>query len=261
MNRVLSLLSLLAVWALNACFCPVLAGEQVEKASRERLEYSIAWKGIPVGTAVVENELSRAGGSNSIFRTIRVTSRPWLKLFHPVNDVIECIGTDAGAGSRFSVHKLINEAGFHQDDVLTVDSGNAEWTDTLSGREARYPVPAEAKDYLSFLFDIRSAGFPIGAPSEYQLVMDDGVRRLSVASVSTGTVECAWGVVSARKLEIKSLSSELFVRNVPRAVWISEECPVMLVMEASTKLGAVRAVLQKWESNGQIVTGRLGLKQ
>ena len=260
MNRVLSLLSLLA-WGLNACVCPVLAGEQVEKVSRERLEYSIAWKGIPVGTAVVENELSQAGGSNSIFRSIRVTCRPWLKLFHPVNDLIECIGTDSRARSRFSVHKFINEAGFHQDDVLTVDSGNAVWTDTLSGREAHYPAPAEAKDYLSFLFDIRSTGFSFGVPREYQLVMDEGVRRLSVASVCTGTVECAWGVVPARKLEIKSLSSQLFVRNVPRAVWISEERPVMLVMEASTKLGAVRAVLQKWESNGQNMTGWPGVKQ
>jgi len=221
--------------------------------SRERFEYSISWRGIPVGNTVVENDGLTTGTSNRVVRCIRVVSRPWLKLFYPVHDEIECVREEAGGSFRYSVHKVIHEAGFHQDDVLTVEGGGgtAVWTDTLNNRQVRYPVPVNVKDYLSFLFDLRFAEFPQGAPREYQLVMDDGVRRLLITGACTGVVESVWGPVAARKLEIKSLSSQLFVRNVPRAVWISQEHSVMMVMEAGTKLGLVRAELQKWDVDGR----------
>lgn len=223
------------------------------KAAKERLEYQISWRGLIVGTAVVANETKTGEGSNQVVRSIHVVSRPWLKWFYPVQDEIECVLQEQGAQSSYSVRKRINEAGFHQDDVLTVNgaTGIATWSDRLCGRNARYPVPSQVRDYLTFLFDLRFANFPLGVHKEYQLVMDDGVRRLSVAGACTGVVECAWGKVAARRLEIKSLSSQLFVRNVPRAVWISEEHPVMIVMEASSKLGIVRAVLQKWDVDGR----------
>jgi len=215
--------------------------------TRERFEYLISWRGVPVASAVIVNEEPGVENTNQIFRSVRVVSRPWLKIFHPVNDVIECGRDEVGGRSRYSVRKTIHESGFHQEDVLAIDSGSgtAVWRDILNKREVSYPVPAGVRDYLSFLFDLRHADFPLGVPKEYQLVMDDGVRRLSVVGVCTGVVECARGAIVARKLEIKSLSSQLFVRNIPRSVWISETDHVMVVMEASTKLGVVRAVLQK----------------
>ena len=246
-------IGILAGW--GAATVVAISAPSAQNASCERLEYGISWKGLPVGTAVVVNDGPASGRQGKVTRSIKVVSRPWLKLLHPVRDEIECVRDGAGSRVRYSVHKVINEAGFHQDDVLTVDgvTGMAVWIDSRHAKEVRYPVPDQVRDYLSFLFDLRFDVFPLGGQREYSLAMDDGVRRLSITGSCTGMVDCAWGRVPARKLEIKSLSSQLFVRNVPRAVWIAEEHPVVIEMEASTKLGVVRAVLQKWVTDGQDV--------
>jgi len=227
----------------------------------ESLEYDIRWGMLSVGKAVIVSMEYESGGTNILIRGIQARSHGWVSLVKRIDNYIQCVEERVdGQKIRYLVSKKIHEGKFKQDDELDINvaAGTAIWTDNLKGTMVSYFIPEGVQDYVSMVFNLRSSGGEADdEPQEYSLIMDDGVHEMEVTTVATGVVKTAFGPVEASRLAVKSKSSGLFVRNVPGAIWINPETSIILSMEASTKLGNIRTVLEKWEINGENASGAL----
>lgn len=222
----------------------------------ERLEYDIRWGPLSLGRASIENRTSYVGSTNRIVRTMDVRNHSWAAVIYRIKDRIECVEERTARGRKVCVRKQIHEGRFKQDDTLLIDyrSGKAQWEDRLSDKSANYEVPEGVLDYVSLVSHLRTQGdLTLGQTNSYHLAMDADTHELAVSAVTTGLVRTAFGRLAATQIRVRSMSEDLFARNVPGTMWVCQNPMVVVAMDGSTKVGTVRAVLRKWEKNGKPV--------
>lgn len=248
--RMKPLAAILAVLALAGPALPA-----ARAAETERLDYDITWVGVSVGTMTV-----RSAGADDGARllSIRIRNRPWIARVYPVDNTVECRIADTPDGPRHTVTKKMGEKDFTQDDTLTLwpASGQAVWSNAVSNAVHAFEVPRNARDFVTFFFDLRAAGGPgpWSAGGDYQLVMDGGLHALEIQAGKPERIRTPAGRRLAIPVKIRSKSPTLFARNTPRAVWVDAARPVVLFADVETRFGTVRATLDRWELNGQPVS-------
>ncbi len=224
-------------------------------ASLELMEYDITWVGVSVGTMTVQNETSDNG---NVFRSIRIWNRPWIAKIYPVDNTIECRIETTSDGPRHTITKKMGEKNFIQDDTLTLwpNTGHAVWSNAVSNVVHSFEVPVGSMDFVSFFFDLRDAAQndPLKAGGDYQLVMDQAVHELEIQTGATENLRTSQGQMAAIPVRALSKSPTLFTRNRPRAVWVSASQPVVIFADVQTRFGAVRATLETWKIDGQMVS-------
>lgn len=231
-----------------------MSAEKLYAAGAELMEYDITWVGVSVGTMTVRSE---TGAEGTILRSIRIWNRPWIALVYPVDNTIECRIEPTPDGPRHTITKKMGEKDFAQDDELTLwpAAGRAIWRNALSNTVHEFAVPTDARDFVSFFFDLRDAagGSRWNAQGDYQLVMDGGVHALEIRTGEARTRRTSGGRQELIPVEAISKSPVLFSRNRPRAVWVSASRPVVILADVETRFGSVRGTLAKWEIDGQPV--------
>lgn len=218
----------------------------------EFMEFDITWVGVSVGSMTVREEQYE---DQSIHRAIHIKNRPWISLIYPVDNLVVCRITRDEEGPLHDVTKKMGEKDFLQNDILVLrpDQGRAIWTNAVSNTVHQFDVPAGAKDFVSFFFDLREAGLTL-KPDErrgYQLVMDEGVHALELSIGPSKTLRTPFGKQKAVPVHAVSKSESLFSRNRPKAVWISENQSAVLFADVQSRFGAVRATLTRWELDGK----------
>ncbi|HPR69837.1 MAG TPA: DUF3108 domain-containing protein, partial [Kiritimatiellia bacterium] len=172
-------------------------------------------------------------------------------------NTVECRIESTPDGPRHTVAKRMGEKNFVQDDTLTLwpDAGKAVWTNAVSNTVHAFEVPAGARDFVSFFFDLRDAASDgkWSAAGDYQLVMDDALHALEIRVGEPRRLRTPWGRMNAIPVEAVSKSPVLFNRNKPRAVWVAAHRPVVLFADVETRFGTVRGTLARWEIDGHPV--------
>lgn len=218
------------------------------------MEYDITWVGVSVGTMAVRSE---AGEDGSRVRSIRIWNRPWMAMVYSVDNTIECRIEPTAEGPRHTVTKKIGEKDFVQDDTLTLwpEAGRAVWSNAVSNTVHEFPIPADARDYVTFFYELREAATADGLESrnDYKLVMDGGLHALEIQVGARRTIRTPHGRMPAIPVKAVSRSPTLFSRNRPRIVWIAASRPVVIFADVNTRFGAVRGTLKKWEVDGRPV--------
>lgn len=236
------------------------AGANEEQTFHEVIEYDLRWGFVSAGKVVISSDGRVDGGTSVVVRAIQVNSHGVASWFKRIDNQISSRREESATqGPTLVVTKSINEGRFRQHDALTVDlkAGRAEWEDLIGGKKASYDVPAHAMDYVSMLFDLRSGGDSPAALRRYELLMDDGVHSFTIEFKGAGNISTPVGEFDARRYSVASLSPDLFKRNVPGAIWALPDAGIILAIDVSTILGTVRAVLSKWEINGEDATPQL----
>ena len=223
----------------------------------ELMQYDITWVGVSVGTMAVRSE-ARDDGSE--FRSIRVWNRPWIAMVYPVDNTIECLIEPTPDGPRHTITKKMGEKNFTQNDTLVFwpETGKAVWSNAVSNTVVSFEVPADARDFVSFFFDLRDAAGtgPLRPAGDYRLVMDAGVHELEIRVGAPRRIRTPLGRMDAIPVEAVSKSPLLFTRNKPRAVWVAAHRPIVIFADVETRFGDVRGTLARWEINGEPVDWR-----
>lgn len=233
--------------AALALACP---GSPARANPDEFMEYDITWIGLSVGVMTVQSQTNSAG---VITRRIRIWNRPWIARIYPVDNTIECRLETTPQGSRHTVTKIMGEKNFVQNDTLILwpEVGRARWEDAVGQTAHEFTVPPDARDFVSFFFDLRDAAANGQWAGEYQLVMDDDLHALEIQTDAPRVIRTPYGRLEAIRVKAISKSPVLFSRNRPRAVWVATRLPVILFADVETRFGAVRATLTAWEQNEQ----------
>lgn len=226
----------------------------VRAAAGEVLEYNVSWVGVSVATMEIRGGTNDAG---HIVRSLRIWNRPWIARIYPVSTFVECVVEPSDRGPRHTVHKLVSERDFKQDDrlVLWPDQRMACWSNAVAGTVHWSLVPKGSRDLVTFFFDLRDvlAGSPLSAGGRYQLVMDGAVHDLDIEIGEPKMIRTDFGRLEAIPVAAESRSPTLFSRNRPKSVWVATAKPAVLFADVESRFGPVRASLVKWEIDGNPV--------
>ncbi len=233
----------------------LLASARSEAAdSTEVMEYDITWIGVSVGTMTVKGETLDNG---VIRRSIRIRNRPWISAVYTVDNTVECVIEPTPEGPRHTISKQMAEKNFDQDDTLVIwpEAGKATWNNALSNTVDSFTVPTNARDFVSFFFDLRNAaaGGQLKATGDYQLVMDGHTHTLEIQTEAPKRIRTPHGRMRAIRVKAISKSPTLFSRNRPKAVWVAAAEPVVLFADVKTRFATVRATLVSRTLDGKAV--------
>ncbi|VGO22549.1 DUF3108 domain-containing protein [Pontiella sulfatireligans] len=215
----------------------------------ERITYSIHWGLISCGTSTISCDEVELDGRQLI--RIRITAKSnWLvSNLYPVNDRVDCF-IDPVTKLSVRLEKNTSEGGFKCKDILCIDreSNTANWISESVGITTNYPVAARACDAVSFLYAFRYHEFAADEAREFNIAVDAALHGITItAGKAAGKKVGEEGEASCRKYTVTPKRDDLFVRKIPRGIWLTEDKRKILVrMDIKVPVGKVRIVLDKY---------------
>jgi hypothetical protein len=211
----------------------------------EELEYRITWGAVPVGWLVIKTEWVEQDGRRLLAVTARARSTGLASLLYPVADEASSLMEESLRPLRFS--KTTDEGGLHRSDVLSFDYSRsvAHWTDAKGGRVVSYEIPPDIDDLVSLLYKVRDQDLQPGGTQSYRIAFEDGLHDLTVSALGREEIRCGrGGAMPCIKLEVRAARDGLFVRKIPRQIWVSDDARKVIVrMYVKIPLGTVETSL------------------
>lgn len=215
----------------------------------EQAIYRIEWGLFSCGTSTIRCDEVELEDRSLIRIRIRVKSNWLVSTIYPVDDTIDCY-IDPETQLSVRVEKNTSEGGFICRDVLEIDreSNTAFWTSHSGNITTNYPIEAGSCDAVSFLYDFRKYAFEKGGSRDFNIVVDTALHGICVTAGKTDDKQVGdSGKVECRKYLVAPMRDDLFVRKVPKAIWLTEDArKIMVRMDVEVPVGKARIVLDEY---------------
>ena len=230
----------------------------------EKLTYRIYWGVIPVGSSVVSTEWVEEGGRKLIAIRFRTRTTDFMTKIYPVDDFLESvIDPETFLPLRFA--KRLSEGKYRCDELTEFDHANqkAVWTAKTSGKKKEFPIDADTRDIITFMYFMRADKFLPKTTTNFRVMSDEKVYDLVVKA---GEVEkfrvSDFGWVKSIRLDPEAAFQGMFVRSKGQVtMWISNDARrICTKMSAHVPVANVSLLLSKVEGPGDDFWARGGRK-
>jgi len=215
----------------------------------EEATYRIEWGLFNCGTSTIRCDEVNFEGRRLIRIRIRVKSNWLVSTIYPVDDTIDCY-IDPETQLSVRLEKNTSEGGFLCRDTLEIDRENnrAFWTSHSDNITTNYPIEAGSCDAVSFLYDFRKYAFENGTSRDFNIVVDTALHGICVTAGKTDVKKVGEsGKVECRKYLVAPKRDDLFVRKVPKAIWLTEdERKILVRMDVQVPVGKAHIVLEEY---------------
>lgn len=252
---------LLAIYLLILCFGNSFFAEKLDSAdftwrseknkvflSGEKLDFSISWSFIKVGSASMDVEsVSELNGRKCYHIVTKARSAPFFDKFFKVRDVNES-WMDVESLCSLKFLSNISEGNFKKKETILFDQINNQFTIVESSKTGKTPLWVQ--DVLSSLYYLRTKKLEVG--KEYSIDAHSGdkswpltvkVVRKEKIKVSVGKFECF--VVEPKIRE----DAGIFQAKGKLWVWLTaDDKKIPVKMSSKVMIGSVTAKLNKMEN-------------
>ncbi len=234
----------ISVWV--AALLPNLADTAAAFSIPERLEFELAYSGVPAGHAV--QEVKQFNNQIQIVSTAR--SADWLRFFFPVNDRIESFLTSGSSplyiGSPHLYHEQKHEGRTITNREARFDRQKMEVTtiDHLKKSEKTQAISRRTYDTLSSFFYFRTIPLQVG--TSYFIDIYDCNRLWNTEVKVLRREEIITPLGRFKTIVIKPLlkSEGIFARTSDMFIWLTDDdrrIPVQ--MKSKVVVGSITATL------------------
>jgi hypothetical protein len=191
----------------------------------ETLEYRIHWGLIHVGRSLISTEWVEHEGRQLI--AIRLKNRTYgvLAKIYPVDDFVESL-VDPQTFLPVRFIKKLNQGRYHCDEETLLDheKGVAYWHSRKTDKRKEYPIDAESRDILTFLYHSRLQVMQPDTIVKRQLIADEKLYDLEIHCEEIEPVKLSgFGDIDCLKIEPKASFNGIFVRAGRMWMWISRD--------------------------------------
>ena len=215
----------------------------------EEAHYTIHWGLLNCGTTSFSCEEVEWNGKPMIRVRVRAKSNWLVSTIYPVDDIVDCY-IDPESGQSVRIEKNTSEGDKICKDILLLDreKNMAHWTSESDNITTNYPIEAGVCDAVSFLYEFRQHGFDNTDTRNFKLVVDSALHGISINAGRRETKTAGrGGEVICRRYTVQPKRDDLFVRKIPKTIWLSEDDhKIMVRMDLKVPVGKVRVVLDKY---------------
>jgi Protein of unknown function (DUF3108) len=210
----------------------------------ERLEYSLSWTGIPVGTA--SQEIVEEGDVRKIRSHAR--SNAWLSMFHPVDNRTESILEKSGdfPGRSRTFKMQFKDGSRVRDREISFNRAGktANYFDRMSGEKLSILLEADTFDIYSSFYHVRYLPLEPGR-SVYLNVLDGKeLRRVEVKVLRREQIKVPAGRFNTIVIEPMVKSEGVFEGKRGAYIWLTDDSRrIPVKAETLVRVGSVTAVL------------------
>lgn len=169
---------------------------------------------------------------------------------YPVEDTVDCY-IDPDTGLSFRLVKDTTEGGVVRRDVLELDRkrNTAHWVSKSENDEARYAIEPGTCDAVSFLYAFREERLGAGETRRFHIAADRSLHGLAVRAGKVVEKSFLGGdKVACRRHEVIPERDDLFVRKIPKGIWVSEDKRrLVLRMDIQMPVGTTHVVLEQYQ--------------
>jgi hypothetical protein len=217
------LLALLGLWAGAAR----AEGEPAPLwfAVGEELRYEVYWGVVHVADSRVTTEWIEQDGRRLLAIRFRTQSNGFLKKIYPVNDFIESI-VDPATFLPLRFTKTLNEGRYRTDEVTHFDhgSGVATWENRKNGKKKEFPIEADTRDIVTFMYYLRAQAFTPGQQAKFRVMADEKLYDLFFRVGPADEMKFEkFGKVRSVRIEPEAAFEGIFVRKGKLTIWVSED--------------------------------------
>lgn len=212
----------------------------------ERLEYSILWWGIPVGTAVLATSLAQEKRYSGLVRLdFQARSNWYLRALYPVHAALISHVDPATSSPRRFQSYLKRQWRLHES-ILTFDPSTGICVHELSeGRRVEVQVTPTTQDGLSMLYYIRTIPLELGKTIPLSITADGKNWDLKAQVVRASVVRIGhlgnWPAVEGR---VELAYPVPFFHGAKARVWLSvDDQRIPLMAKIRSRIGPVTVVL------------------
>ena len=188
-------------------------------------------------------------GREMIRLRVEAKSNRLVSTIYPVDDTVDCY-IDPETGESVRIEKWTSEGDTICRDILELDRENnrANWISESGNITTNYTIEAGACDAVSFLYAFRAHCFDENPVQDFNIVVDTALHGITIhaGQTSTTTVQ-GLGDMKCRRYTVEPRRDDLFVRKIPKAIWLTETGRKILVrMDIKVPVGHARIVLDTY---------------
>jgi hypothetical protein len=214
----------------------------------EELVYRIYWGAIPIGKTAIITRWTEEDGRKLLAIRYRARSNKVLALIYPTDDSAETlIDPLTFLPIRFTLN--LKEGRHRNYEVTTFDYQHlkATWRSLLKNQKKEFPIEADTRDLISFLYFMRQKHLEPEQNVHYRVMADEklydlwlGVRKYEKVKLP------GFGEVDSLRIDPSAAFNGLFVRTGKMGVWVTNDRRnVFTKIEASLPVANVRALLSE----------------
>ncbi len=215
----------------------------------EQAVYNIKWGLINCGTSTISCDEVEVDETTLIRIRIRVKSNWLVSTVYPVDDTVDCF-IDPETQLSVRLEKDTSEGDKICKDVLRIDrkTNMAEWISQSENITTNYPIEAGACDAVSFIYAFRQHDFQEDEQRDYKIAVDTALHGISIQAKGTANKKQGTGEkVSCRKYLVTPKRDDLFVRKIPKAIWLTEDKrKIMVRMDVAVPVGTAKIILDQY---------------
>jgi hypothetical protein len=233
------------------CVFPGLLFADYHYPIGEKAVYKIQWGLINCGTSTIRCDEVELDDKKLIRIRVRVKSNWLVSTIYPVDDTVDCY-IDPEIQLSVRLEKDTSEGDKICKDVLTLDrqQNTVKWISHSENITTNYPIEAGACDAVSFIYAFRQHDFQEGESRDFKIVVDTALHGIRVEAKNTGQKKIGEsGKALCRKYTVTPRRGDLFVRKIPKEIWITEDSrKIMARMDIKVPVGKARIVLDEYIS-------------
>jgi len=218
----------------------LFAGQKIP----ERLEYSLSWGIVPVGTAV--QEIVEVGGTRKLLSLAK--SNDWMSSFYPVEDRTESLldkGNDFPGRIR-SFRMIFKEGTRVRDREINFERtpGRAHFHDRVTGEQLDIPVEPGTYDMYSGFYNARHQRLEPGKSLLMYVLDCKTYYRLEVRVLKKERIRVPAGEFDTIKIEPVVKPEGIFEGKRGTFIWLSDDSRrIPVKVQTLVRVGTVTAVL------------------
>lgn len=215
----------------------------------ERATYTIKWGLLSCGTSTIGCDEVNIGDRRLIRIRVRAKSNWLVSSIYPVDDTVDCF-IDPQTRLSVRLEKSTSEGDFICKDVLVFDRKrhSAQWDSQSLNISTNYPIAPGTCDAVSFLYVLRQCEFGKNQSRNFPLAVDTALHGLTITAGETKNKRVGkTGKTLCRKFTATPKRDDLFVRKIPKEIWITEDDRRILAkMVVKVPVGNVRIELAEY---------------
>ena len=215
----------------------------------EQATYKIQWGLINCGTSTISCDEVEKDGTSLIRIRVQVKSNWLVSTLYPVDDTVDCF-IDPETQLSVYLEKDTSEGDKTCKDVLRLnrETNTAEWISQSDNISTNYPIEPGACDAVSFIYAFRQHDFLENEQRDYKIAVDTALHGITIQAKGTAKKKADNGdKIKCRKYLVIPKRKDLFVRKIPKAIWLTEdERKILVRMDVSVPVGKARIVLDSY---------------
>ncbi len=219
----------------------ISAGQKIS----ERLEYSLSWTGIPVGSA--QQEIVEEGDVRRILSSAH--SNDWLAAFHPVDNrtesTLEKSGESPGRSRNFKM--LFKEGSRVRDREISFDPAGktARYFDRMSGEQLTVAIEKDTFDIYSSFYYVRYQPLEIGRSIFVNVLDSKELHRIEIRVLRRERIKVPAGTFNTIVIEPMVRSEGVFEGKRGAYIWLTDDSRrIPVKAQTLVRVGSVTAVLK-----------------